>query len=333
MSSLLVLCAFLLLVVLADGQWGDGFYFPDEPDDNFNRGYGRWNTPQRPMNRRPSPRPQPKPSKAPSSRQPPVLSAQSMSTQLVSKCGVTDAKRIFGGGPTSPGEFPWQAQLEYREANGQLSIQCGGALIHQRYVLTAAHCIHPNIIKPYTLVKVILGEHEAKLEPSQDFDIERRVMHPQYTGTAQSKNDIALLRLNRDAPYTDYIRPICLPVSGNSGVGLSIVAGWGTTESGQKSKSLLSVAVPAVDINTCATQLLKSIDSTQLCAGGEKGKDSCSGDSGGPLINTETIEDINAFVVIGIVSFGPASCGTLNKPGVYTRVSAFTDWIKGTINA
>ena len=98
--------------------------------------------------------------------------------------------------------------------------------------------------------------------------------------------------------------------------------------------NLLFTQVPVVDIEECNMYYSGHLDETQLCAGGETGKDSCSGDSGGGLFSdmnegTDKIE--RKWEVVGIVSFGNSRCGS-GTPGVYTKVSQYLDWIKETMN-
>ncbi|XP_066995230.2 phenoloxidase-activating factor 3 [Anabrus simplex] len=367
----LLLCIGLLTLLSGtiNGQYYGDVYFPKYDSDDYEEGYvGGWRP--RPPWPREQPRPIERPLPRPWSRRPdtqptdftrnsdrspirPSTSGSSNHRSLpLEDCGTITLRRILGGEIASPGQYPWSALLQYRSGRGRLSFECGGALINKRYVITAAHCLHKRIIRDYTLVNVRLGELDTSkdedcvenadsgdskcADPPQDFGIERQIMHPQYRGDPEGKNDIGLIRLNRDAPTTDYIRPICLPIeessSRTSGTNM-IVSGWGITESGQKSTQLRYVAVPNVDIEECSSQLNKNLDSTQLCAGGQRGKDSCKGDSGGPLIEAGSINNDNRFVIKGLVSFGPRVCGSENKPGVYTRVSAFTDWILSTINS
>lgn len=90
----------------------------------------------------------------------------------------------------------------------------------------------------------------------------------------------------------------------------------------------LKVRVPVVSLNRCAAvyqRVSRTIESTQICAGGVQGQDSCRGDSGGPLMGQAP--SANNWVVVGVVSYGPAPCGTQGWPGVYTRVGAYIDWI------
>lgn len=133
---------------------------------------------------------------------------------------------------------------------------------------------------------------------------------------------------------TDFIKPICLPTpSERSSVGdKHIVAGWGKTEYANSSPIKLKLRVPVVADSQCSTRFRTAgvtLSNKQLCAGGERGKDSCNGDSGGPLMTTFG-NDTSQWYVAGVVSFG-ARCGTQGWPGIYTRVAEYTDWISENV--
>lgn len=109
-----------------------------------------------------------------------------------------------------------------------------------------------------------------------------------------------------------------------------IVAGWGQTETKSASQYKMHLDIPGWSNEQCKeafTSVSVDIIDTQLCAGGEKGKDSCRGDSGGPLMKLEQVGGKSAWFLKGIVSFGTEKCGTEDVPGVYTRISKFMDWI------
>lgn len=112
------------------------------------------------------------------------------------------------------------------------------------------------------------------------------------------------------------------------------MAGWGKTEYDFSSPIKLKLLVPVQPLHSCAATFTRAnvnIRDTQLCAGGEAGKDSCNGDSGGPLMNY-ALNDTSQFYIEGIVSFG-ARCGLGGWPGVYTRVNRYLDWIQSNIRA
>ncbi|KAJ6640940.1 Serine protease 7 [Pseudolycoriella hygida] len=265
-------------------------------------------------------------------------------------CGVESfGEKVYGGRSTALDEFPWMALLEYSKPNGLVrSLSCGGVLINQRYVLTAAHCLVGEIERKIgQLVNVRLGEYDLSTttdcilgdcaDPVMNVGVEEVIPHPGYNDKNPNRtNDIGLVRLAEDVTYTDFVKPICLP----STIGTSRsdvmaplqVAGWGRTLSSRQSNTKQKLAVPLFDQTACRQKFATAntfIDDSQLCAGGNYIEDTCDGDSGGkfwPLMKfTE-----NYWVVEGIVSFG-RSCGLEGWPGVYTRVSSFEDWIKSTM--
>jgi len=275
------------------------------------------------------------------------------------ECGLSTENRIVGGEVTEIDEFPWMVLIEYQKPNGR-GFYCGGVLISKRYVLTAAHCVKgKDLPRSWKLVSVRLGEYDTEKEKDcvsngvgdedctddpVDIEVEERIAHEQYDALDTNQyHDIALLRLRRDVPkYTDFIRPICLPKTVSelkkdyTGHNLS-VAGWGKTESKSESKIKLKLKIPVKSNNDC-TNVYKSarvqLGQGQMCAGGERGKDSCRGDSGGPLMAQNTNSNGDVFwAVVGIVSFGPSPCGMQGWPGVYTRVSEYSDWIINKIRA
>ncbi|XP_076392709.1 uncharacterized protein LOC100882895 [Megachile rotundata] len=271
---------------------------------------------------------------------------------LPSDCGKDLSSRIIGGERTDIDEFPWMTLLIYRKPNGHTAA-CGGTLINQRYVLTAAHCVKgKDIPKSWRLDSVRLGEYDTNSNPDCVTDgedgmvcadavvnvgIEEQISHEKYDPLRRDQRyDIALLRLNRDVQFTNYIKPICLPPTASMGRKL-FVAGWGKTETGYSSNVKLKVSVPLVDEEQCKNRynsVRVPLGFGQICAGGQSGKDSCTGDSGGPLMTMERRSDGNGrWVVVGVVSFGPSPCGMLNWPGVYTKVIDYVPWILSKLRA
>ncbi|KAJ3647414.1 hypothetical protein Zmor_019293 [Zophobas morio] len=294
----------------------------------------------------------------------PVAAISSRLLPDLDSCGLNTQSRIYGGEKTELDEFPWLALLQYQQGNGKKAFLCGGTLINNRYILTAAHCVHPKRMSAasLTLVGVRLGEHnidtnpdcirskfggeDCALEPV-DFEIEEQIVHEDYSVDINNRNDISLLRLKQNVTFTDFVKPVCLPFLGEelkkTNVGTKFfVAGWGDTEDNMTRASPVKLKVqlpvkPLPECNTTYSSLTKgnvTLTTNQLCAGGEKGKDSCKGDSGGPLM-TVGLDKYREphWIVAGIVSFGPKACGTGNLPGVYTKVSNYMTWIVKQLRA
>lgn len=263
-------------------------------------------------------------------------------------CGNHLADRIVGGNETQISEYPWMALLEYTKPSGK-GFHCGGVLINKDYVLTASHCVNGRDLAglKWTLTGVRLGEWDQETNPDcedgycadpyVDVPVVERIPHENYQPTSKAQeNDIALLRLERPVTFTNWIKPICLPISPNvrdhnHQDTTFTVAGWGKTENASSSAIKLKVELDDVPIDEC-NNVYKSQGVTltpkQLCAGGKPKKDSCRGDSGGPLMAVDNSERLKSyFYLAGIVSFGPSPCGLPGWPGVYTRVDQYVDWI------
>ncbi|XP_063700511.1 serine protease easter-like [Culicoides brevitarsis] len=284
---------------------------------------------------------------------PNIIQSSNLPVPGAGVCGIHLSDKIFGGTKIGIDEHPWMALLEYND-NGQNIFACGGVLISSRYVLTAAHCIRTT---PF-LKSVRLGEWNLKTEedcdesgdcsdPVQDIPIEQTISHIKYDSSDRnSLYDIALIRLIRPVQFTYFIKPICLPFDpelqkDTIDVGKEFtVAGWGRTEKGTWSDIKLKLDVKGVDLQKCSQvygnpltpQLQRKLIPEQICAGGELNKDSCGGDSGGPLMRTwRDSKGKNYVFVAGIVSYGPTNCGQKGWPGVYTRVTSYLDWIQKNI--
>ncbi|XP_065072453.1 CLIP domain-containing serine protease B8-like [Ochlerotatus camptorhynchus] len=269
-------------------------------------------------------------------------------------CGQQDFGMLVNHGQiTEIDEFPWMALLIYEKAMNPVVPGCGGALISQSFVVTAAHClVGPIIQKKGNLKFVRVGEYDLKNDPDCtvegmyadctdgiiDVKPRRVIVHPDYVlGSVSQHHDIGLVQLERPLELSVFIRHICLPEPGSSTLGKKfIVCGWGRTNffsEGREDKIpspiKLKASLPYFDHGKCSEiyqpQRLQLING-QICAGGHKARDTCSGDSGSPLMSFD--KNIKAWVLSGLVSMGPQNCGTAGKPGIYTNVKEYVQWIK-----
>ncbi|XP_060537107.1 proclotting enzyme [Cylas formicarius] len=242
------------------------------------------------------------------------------------KNGVPDQERIVGGHNADINEWPWIAAL----FNGGRQF-CGGSLIDNIHILSAAHCVAHMSSWDVARLTVRLGDYNIKTN-SEVRHIEKkvkRVVRHRGFDSRTLYNDIALLTLDSPVEFTSQIRPVCLPAGSGSrdwSGSTATVIGWGSLrESGPQPSVLQEVNIPIWSNRDCKLKYGHAapggIVDHMICAG-QANKDSCSGDSGGPLMVNS-----GKWTQVGIVSWG-IGCGKGQYPGVYTRVEKFLPWIQ-----
>ncbi|KAM4048847.1 plasma kallikrein [Anomaloglossus baeobatrachus] len=247
-------------------------------------------------------------------------------SRTVGGCGkpVEQASRIVGGSDSILGEWPWQVSMHLKLALNRHV--CGGSIISHQWIATAAHCVAQwPLPRFWSIYAGFLNQSEIK-PTTPVLDIEQIIIHPEYTG-AEGGNDIALLKLRTPMAYNEYQQAICLPPIQDSFVLPSKcwITGWGyINETGTTSDVLQKAEVPPQSSTECQKSYsTQTIGNKVLCAGYKHGQiDSCKGDSGGPL---NCLVD-KTWYLVGITSWGEG-CARPDKPGVYTKVTEFIDWI------
>jgi len=242
--------------------------------------------------------------------------------------------RIVGGSEANPDAYSFMAMIWFDDdGDGNGEPACAGTYIGDRWILTAAHCFtDENALvgqAPSRLV-VLAGQNSLLSSDNTFIGVERLILHPEFDVVTR-RADIALIEMSEG--YTGM--PITLPSSSSNPYSVgdpATVLGWGrTSESGDSSLLLREVTLPIRSNVVCPIVLGDSFDTdASLCAGGEPDglRDSCNGDSGGPLF----VDRDGLSVQIGIVNFG-IGCARAGVPALYTRLTHYVDWVVAMTNA
>jgi trypsin len=238
--------------------------------------------------------------------------------------------KIVGGQEARPYEFPWQVSLRGKPSNSHF---CGGSIINERWIVSAAHCL---VGETPGGISVVVGEHAISDTTStvrQTLDVEGIWVHENYnSGTVE--NDISLAKTSVPIALNVNVQPICAPDPANDYVHYkSQCSGWGTLISGGACcPDVLQYVTMNITTNAYCDEVYTSstIYDDMICATDNTGmneRDSCQGDSGGPL----SVKDGSGiFSLVGIVSWG-IGCAS-GYPGVYARVGTQAAWVTNIIN-
>uniref|UniRef100_A0A2A4J6X3 Peptidase S1 domain-containing protein n=1 Tax=Heliothis virescens TaxID=7102 RepID=A0A2A4J6X3_HELVI len=231
--------------------------------------------------------------------------------------------RIVGGSSASLGQFPFQAGLLINLPGGQ-SV-CGGSLLNQRRVLTAAHCWFDGRNQASSLT-VILGSVNLYFGGTR-LNSNSVAMHGSWNPNL-IRNDIAIINLPSNVGTSGNIAPIALPSGNelnNQFAGFTATAsGFGRTrDGGAVSPTLNHVNLPVITNSVCSQSFPLYIQSTNICTSGANGRSTCQGDSGGPLVVTSN----NRRILIGVTSFGSDRGCQVGAPAAFARVTSYISWI------
>ncbi|XP_053683030.1 transmembrane protease serine 9-like [Sabethes cyaneus] len=255
------------------------------------------------------------------------------------QCGIPQIagnELILNGLETSPGDWPWHVAIYHRKGRS-MEFACGGSIINEQFVLTAAHCIM-NTINGFQLapnrIVVRMGIHDLNVvNPKSVQQHEVGKIHA-FANFTRFIDDIALIHLSTIIQFNDYVQPVCVNLEPNITGEYGTVVGWGLTEDDDVSTILRKVDMPVIDPIVCLksdrTLFGQTLDDGLFCAGFTNGTAVCNGDSGGGIF----FKRANTWFLGGIVSFsqtrsdGTGICHSKGY-GAFTKVEKYLSWISG----
>jgi secreted trypsin-like serine protease len=250
------------------------------------------------------------------------------------------APRIVGGTPPTRA-WPAQGYLEVVQIGAPKV--CAGTLVSGRWFLTAGHCATQSgssVKLDATAFTVSLGESDiTQFSGPERFAVDAVLRDPLYLRVGgNSQHDLALLHLATAPPATTRFEPLRIVTATETGLWspgvVATVIGWGSTTvpGGPRTTQLQQAGVPILPDTTCLAGYpptdANPFDVTSMFCAGDGSADTCSGDSGGPIM----VPRVDTFVLAGLTSYG-FGCGNAAKPGVYARAGspAMNVWIRGEI--
>ncbi|XP_002139018.3 trypsin 3A1 [Drosophila pseudoobscura] len=239
-------------------------------------------------------------------------------TSVPGQAKAADVSRIIGGEFAGPGQFPHQVSLQLKGRH-----HCGGSLISDTMIVTAAHCTKDQ--NP-SQMKAVVGTNDLSAGNGQVLGISQFIIHPQYNPQSQDF-DMSLIRLSIPVPIGGAVKTIQLAEADSNYAAdtMATISGFGAINQNLQLPNRLKYAqVQLWSRDYCNSQNIPGLTDRMVCAGHPSGQvSSCQGDSGGPL----TVEG----KLFGVVSWG-FGCGAKGRPAMYTYVGALRSWIKQNAN-
>ncbi|KAL7648688.1 UNVERIFIED_CONTAM: hypothetical protein RMT77_000595 [Armadillidium vulgare] len=232
-------------------------------------------------------------------------------------CGEPTEQSEENGHNTTIQQFPWNVRIFYKDYDDDF---CGGAIINDRYVLTAAHCV---MFMNRDELAVRIGYNDPS-DPGEAFDVDKIKVHKRYSVNKMGVFDIAIIRLQKQLTYSPKVQAVCLVGHLNFNRKKGIITSWGPLSNAQEATDTLRKAsVVITEYNLCRKHSHFSdedLHSSVVCA--DITKESCGGDSGNPLVHF----DGSKYVLVGIRSWG-IGCAYEGLPVVYTKIPNYFLWI------
>ncbi|KAM5235489.1 mast cell protease 1A-like [Ctenodactylus gundi] len=227
-----------------------------------------------------------------------------------------EAEKIVGGQEAVPHSRPYMAFVQAE--NQRETINCGGFLVREDTVITAAHC-------EGRLIRVILGAHDIKMKEKaqQVILVKKAISHPNYQRKGHY-NDIMLLQLQKNATLTTEVNLLELPKATDQATPgmMCSVAGWGNLNFRIQTDKLHEVNLEIQSDGTCTSEHRRYNKDIQMCVGNpQENKSPFHGDSGGPLVCNNKAQGVVSYEVCGV------------PPAVFTRISSFLPWIEKTMRS
>ncbi|XP_049545969.1 transmembrane protease serine 9-like [Anopheles darlingi] len=250
----------------------------------------------------------------------------------------TATTQVFGGVQAFADDFTHMAAIGWTRSSGKIDYLCGGSLITEVFILTAAHCNSDFENNAPDTVRIGDADFNSSVNDflAQQIGIRRIIEHPQYRGS-RSYFDIALIELVEPAIFNAAVCPACLWREPDLPTERMDAIGFGVTGFGEDlSPTLQRALLEKIDLNNCSERIAHQrsipdgLRDDQFCAAGNN-MDTCEGDSGGSIgVKRPDVRGNVISLIAGVVSFG-TPCG-VGSTGVYTRIGAYIDWLEQETN-